>query len=252
MLVNGLPLVHIELKRRGVAIREAFYQIDRYKKDSFCAGSGLYEYIQIFVISNGTNTKYYSNSTKRNAEKGAVRSTATLKRQLDAADAKIIITTIQKLATFVKTDPSHEVYAKHVVIIFDEYHRSQFGDMHTTIVKNFKKYHLFGFTGTPIFRVNSSRAKKTQFFITKTLGNQLHSYTIDDVVFEIELIRQIEINIDYILMLVKKYHDSHFEDKEVLITIDKSTNASSELRSQKQLIERFIARVNDVDDVVNE
>lgn len=334
VLVNGLPLVHIELKRRGVAIREAFNQINRYQRDSFWAGCGLYEYIQIFVISNGTNTKYYSNSTRRNAEKehekrgasktktsnsfeftcfwadannrvipdlidftktffakhtilniltkyciftsedmlmvmrpyqitaterilnrieiannykkyGSVEgggyiwhttgsgktltsfktarlasklpyidkvlfvvdrkdldyqtmkeydrfekdaansnaSTAILKRQLEDQDAHIIITTIQKLATFIKKNPGHEVYQKHIVIIFDECHRSQFGDMHTAIVKNFKKYHLFGFTGTPIFSVNSGRAKNPEFFTTgQTFGDQLHSYTIVDAI----------------------------------------------------------------------
>lgn len=95
-------------------------------------------------------------------EKGAANSntsTTILKRQLEDSDAHIIITTIQKLATFIKKNPGHEVYTKHIVIIFDECHRSQFGDMHTAIVKNFKKYHLFGFTGTPIFSVNSGRAK---------------------------------------------------------------------------------------------
>ncbi len=330
VLVNGLPLVHIELKRRGVAIREAFNQINRYQRDSFWAGSGLYEYVQIFVISNGTNTKYYSNSTRFNAikdaasgkvrkekssnsfeftcfwadannrvitdlidftrtffarhtilniltkyciftsenvlmvmrpyqitaterilnrieiannykkygsvagggyiwhttgsgktltsfktarlasqlpyidkvlfvvdrkdldyqtmkeydrfEKGAANSntsTAILKKQLEDDNAHIIITTIQKLATFIKKNPGHEVYQKHVVIIFDECHRSQFGDMHTAIVKNFKKYHLFGFTGTPIFALNTGAVKNPQFFTTaQTFGDQLHAYTI--------------------------------------------------------------------------
>lgn len=334
ILVNGFPLVHIELKRRGVAIREAFNQINRYQRESFWAGSGLFEYVQIFVISNGTNTKYYSNSTRKNAEKehekkgssktktsnsfeftcfwadannrvipdlidftktffakhtilniltkyciftsenmlmvmrpyqitaterilnrieiadnykkygsiegggyiwhttgsgktltsfktarlasklpyidkvlfvvdrkdldyqtmkeydrfekGAANSNTTttiLKRQLENPNAKIIITTIQKLATFIKKNPGHEVYQKHVVIIFDECHRSQFGDMHTAIVKNFKKYHLFGFTGTPIFSVNSGRAKNPEFFTTgQTFGDQLHSYTIVDAI----------------------------------------------------------------------
>lgn len=334
VLVNGFPLVHIELKRRGVAIREAFNQIERYQRESFWSGSGLYEYIQIFVISNGANTKYYSNSTRWNAErehkkkgasktkssnsfeftcfwadannrvipdlidftktffakhtilniltkyciftseemlmvmrpyqitaterilnwieiannykkygsvegggyiwhttgsgktltsfktarlasrlpyidkvlfvvdrkdldyqtmkeydrfeKGAANSntsTAVLKKQLEDVDAHIIITTIQKLATFIKKNPVHEVYTKHVVIIFDECHRSQFGDMHTAIVKHFKKYHLFGFTGTPIFSVNSGRAKKPEFFTTaQTFGDQLHSYTIVDAI----------------------------------------------------------------------
>ncbi len=334
VLVNGLPLVHIELKRRGVAIREAFNQINRYQRDSFWAGSGLYEYVQIFVISNGTNTKYYSNSTRFNAikdaqsgkvkkektsnsfeftcfwadannriipdlvdftrtffakhtilnvltkyciftsenmlmvmrpyqitaterilnrieiannykkygsvagggyiwhttgsgktltsfktarlasqlphidkvlfvvdrkdldyqtmkeydrfEKGAANSntsTAILKRQLEDPNAHIIITTIQKLATFIKKNPGHEVYQSRVVIIFDECHRSQFGDMHTAIVKNFKKYHLFGFTGTPIFAANAGAAKNPQFFTTaQTFGDQLHAYTIVDAI----------------------------------------------------------------------
>ena len=101
-------------------------------------------------------------------EKGAANSntsTAVLKRQLEDPDARIIITTIQKLATFIKKNPGHEVYSKHVVIIFDECHRSQFGDMHMAIVKNFKKYHLFGFTGTPIFAANSPGARSTQFLM---------------------------------------------------------------------------------------
>ncbi len=335
ILVNGLPLVHIELKRRGVSIREAFNQINRYQRDSFWAGSGLFEYTQIFVISNGTNTKYYSNSTRFNAikdfnaaatarkgktsnsfeftsfwadannrvipdlidftrtffakhtilniitkyciftsedmlmvmrpyqitaterilnrieiannykkygdvagggyiwhttgsgktltsfktarqasllpyidkvlfvvdrkdldyqtmkeydrfEKGAANSntsTAILKKQLEDSDAHIIITTIQKLATFIKKNKEHEVYNKHVVIIFDECHRSQFGDMHAAIVKSFKKYHLFGFTGTPIFPANTASSRNTQFFTTEqTFGDQLHTYTIVDAI----------------------------------------------------------------------
>lgn len=334
VLVNGLPLVHIELKRRGVAIREAFNQINRYQRDSFWAGSGLFEYVQIFVISNGTNTKYYSNSTRFNAireasggkvrrlktsnsfeftsfwadannrvipdlidftrtffarhtilnvltryciftsenmlmvmrpyqitaterilnrieiannykkygtiegggyiwhttgsgktltsfktarlasqlpyidkvlfvvdrkdldyqtmkeydrfEKGAANSntsTAVLKKQLEDDNAHIIITTIQKLSTFIKKEKNHPVYEKHVVIIFDECHRSQFGDMHAAIVRNFKKYHLFGFTGTPIFAVNASTASGTKFFTTEqTFGSQLHAYTIVDAI----------------------------------------------------------------------
>ena len=333
ILVNGLPLVHIELKRRGMAIREAFNQINRYQRDSFWAGCGLFEYVQIFVISNGTNTKYYSNSTRFNAireasgktrkqktsnsfeftsfwadannkvipdlidftrtffakhtilnvltryciftsenmlmvmrpyqitaterilnrieiannykkygtiegggyiwhttgsgktltsfktarlasqlpyidkvlfvvdrkdldyqtmkeydrfEKGAANSntsTAVLKKQLEDDNAHIIITTIQKLSTFIKKEKSHPVYEKRVVIIFDECHRSQFGDMHTAIVKNFKKYHLFGFTGTPIFAANARAASGAQFFTTaQTFGDQLHTYTIVDAI----------------------------------------------------------------------
>lgn len=335
ILVNGFPLVHVELKRRGVAIREAFNQINRYQRDSFWAGSGLFEYTQIFVISNGTNTKYYSNSTRFNSirdvnaaqgtkkgktsnsfeftsfwadannrvipdlidftrtffakhtilniitkyciftsenmlmvmrpyqitaterilnrieiannykkygdvagggyiwhttgsgktltsfktarlasllpyidkvlfvvdrkdldyqtmkeydrfEKGAANSntsTAVLKKQLEDSNAHIIITTIQKLATFIKKNKDHEVYNKHVVIIFDECHRSQFGDMHAAIVKSFKKYQLFGFTGTPIFPANTGSIRKPQFFTTEQIfGDQLHTYTIVDAI----------------------------------------------------------------------
>lgn len=390
VLVNGLPLVHIELKRRGVAIREAFNQIHRYERDSFWAGCGLYEYVQIFVISNGTHTKYYSNSTSFNAikdakaakgkkgktsnsfeftsfwadannrviqdlidftktffakhailniltkyciftsenmlmvmrpyqitateriinrieiantykkygsiegggyiwhttgsgktltsfktarqasylpfidkvlfvvdrkdldyqtmkeydrfEKGAANSntsTAVLKKQLENPNARIIITTIQKLATFIKKNPGHEVYQKHVVIIFDECHRSQFGDMHTAIVKNFKKYHLFGFTGTPIFSVNAGRAKNPAFFTTaQTFGDRLHTYTIVDAIndknvlpFRVDYIKTMEaeediddepvrdINREQAMMaperisLVTKYILDHFDRK---------------------------------------
>lgn len=96
---------------------------------------------------------------------------------------RIIITTIQKLSTFIKKNPAHPVYQKHVVIIFDECHRSQFGDMHTAIVKSFKKYHLFGFTGTPIFAANAGTVRNPQFFTTEqTFGDQLHTYTIVDAI----------------------------------------------------------------------
>ena len=334
ILVNGLPLIHIELKRRGVAIREAFHQINRYQRDSFWAGSGLFEYVQIFVISNGSNTKYYSNSTRYNAikeveagnarkqktsnsfeftsfwadgknriipdlidftktffarhtilniltrycvftaenmllvmrpyqiaaterilnrieitnnykkygtingggyiwhttgsgktltsfktaqlasrlsyidkvlfvvdrkdldyqtmreydrfEKGAANSntsTAILKRQLENSDSRIIITTIQKLSAFIKKNATHEVYEKHVVIIFDECHRSQFGDMHSAIVRKFKKYHLFGFTGTPIFTLNAGTGKNPNLRTTsQVFGEKLHTYTIVDAI----------------------------------------------------------------------
>ena len=355
VLVNGLPLVQIELKRRGVAIREAFNQIDRYQRESFWAGTGLFEYVQIFVISNGSNTKYYSNSTRYNAvreasgrnvkrqktsnsfeftsfwadannrvipdlidftrtffakhtllnvltrysiftseellmvmrpyqitaterilnrieiannykkygtiegggyiwhttgsgktltsfktarlasqlpyidkvlfvvdrkdldyqtmkeydrfEKGAANSntsTAVLKRQLEDDNAHIIITTIQKLSTFIKKEKNHPVYTKRVVIIFDECHRSQFGDMHSAIVKNFKKYHLFGFTGTPIFAVNARAASGAQFFTTaQTFGDQLHTYTIVDAIndknvlpFRVDYIKTMDVEPD--------------------------------------------------------
>lgn len=329
ILVNGLPLVHIELKRRGVAIREAFNQINRYQRDSFWAASGLFEYIQVFVISNGTHTKYYSNTTRWNHikennssgkkgktsnsfeftsfwadsnnntipdlvdftktffakhvllniltkycvftsenmllvmrpyqivateriinrieiannykkygtiagggyiwhttgsgktltsfktaqlatkldyidkvlfvvdrkdldyqtikeydrfEKGAANSntsTAILKKQLEDSKSKIIITTIQKLSTFVKKNAGHPIADKHIVIIFDECHRSQFGDMHKDITNFFKKYHLFGFTGTPIFAVNTEVSVKSKLKTTEqTFGDKLHTYTI--------------------------------------------------------------------------
>lgn len=354
VLVNGFPIVHIELKRRGVAIREAFNQIDRYQRDSFWAGSGLYEYVQVFVISNGTNTKYYSNSTRFNAikdassakskkkktsnsfeftsfwadannriipdlidftktffakhtllniltkycvftaekillvmrpyqitaterilnrieiannykrygsivaggyiwhttgsgktltsfktariastlpyidkvlfvvdrkdldyqtmkeydrfEKGCAnsnRSTAILKKQLEDSNARIIITTIQKLSTFIKKNNGHEVYDKHVVIIFDECHRSQFGDMHKAIVSSFKKYHLFGFTGTPIFTLNAGAVRNPQFFTTEqTFGDQLHSYTIVDAINDKNVL---PFHVDYIKTMDSKF-----------------------------------------------
>lgn len=335
VLVNGLPLVHIELKRRGVAIREAFNQINRYERDSFSAGYGLFEYVQIYVISNGTNTKYYSNSTRYNAikeadsaktkkgktsnsfeftsfwadaenhvipdlldftktffakhtilniltkycvftsenmlmvmrpyqitateriinrieiahnykkygdiaaggyiwhttgsgktltsfktarlasnlsfidkvlfvvdrkdldyqtmkeydrfEKGAANSnssTAILEKQLRDTKSKIIITTIQKLATFIKKNSKdHPAFNKQIVIIFDECHRSQFGDMHAAITASFNKYYMFGFTGTPIFPANSGAARNPKFATTEqTFGDKLHTYTIVDAI----------------------------------------------------------------------
>ncbi|MHA7306515.1 type I restriction endonuclease subunit R [Arthrobacter sp. TMN-49] len=333
VLVNGLPMVHIELKRRGVDIREAFNQIDRYQRDSFWAGSGLFEYVQLFVISNGTLTKYYSNTTRRQHlseaagskrvrktsnsfeftswwadaqnkpitdlsafsktffakhtllniltrycvltadkmllvmrpyqivgterilqkidistnykklgtigaggyvwhttgsgktltsfkaaqlasklpsvdkvlfvvdrkdldyqtmreydrfETGAANSnvsTAVLKKQLEDAGARIIITTIQKLATFIGGNKGHSIYGGHVVIIFDECHRSQFGDMHTAVTKAFKRYNLFGFTGTPIFAANSGTGGNPQLKTTEqAFGQKLHTYTIVDAI----------------------------------------------------------------------
>ena len=333
ILVNGLPLVHVELKRRGVDIREAFNQIDRYQRDSFWAGSGLFEYVQLFVISNGTLTKYYSNTT-RNAhvdeqkkrrsgkktsnsfeftswwtdaqnnaiqdlpsfvktffakhtllsiltrycvlttdrnllvmrpyqivaaerilqrivtstnykklgtvsaggyvwhttgsgktltsfkaaqlatkvpgvdkvlfvvdrkdldyqtmaeydrfEKGAANSntsTAQLARQLSDQSAKIIITTIQKLSTFLKSNKGHAVTSEHVVLIFDECHRSQFGDMHSAITKAFHNYNLFGFTGTPIFAANAGSGGDPALKTTEqAFGEKLHTYTIVDAI----------------------------------------------------------------------
>lgn len=335
VLVNGLPLVHIELKRRGVELKEAFNQINRYGRESFWAGSGLFEYVQIFVISNGTYTKYYSNTTrnthiKENGEsavkrgkrtsnsfeftswwadaanrpipdlldfartffakhsllnvltkycvftseklllamrpyqivateriisrinvannyrkygsieaggyiwhttgsgktltsfktallagklpfvdkvlfvvdrkdldyqtmkeydkfeKGAANSntsTAVLKKQLENPNARIIITTIQKLTLFIKKQKDHPAFDAHTVIIFDECHRSQFGDMHLAITKNFRNYYIFGFTGTPIFAVNASNGCNANLKTTaQAFGEKLHTYTIVDAI----------------------------------------------------------------------
>ena len=345
VLVNGFPMVHIELKRRGVDIREAFNQIDRYQRDSFWAGSGLFEYVQLFVISNGTLTKYYSNTTRRqHIDEGRRRgktqntsnsfeftswwadahnkpiqdltafaktffakhallniltkycvltadrlllvmrpyqivaterilqkiaistnyktlgsveaggyvwhttgsgktltsfktaqlaaqipgvdkvlfvvdrkdldyqtmreydrfapgsangnaSTAVLTEQLtqpNGATLKsgktnqpIVITTIQKLSNFVSSpaNTNHPIYGKHVVIIFDECHRSQFGDMHTAITRAFTRYNLFGFTGTPIFTANMGTGGNPQLKTTEqAFGQRLHTYTIVDAI----------------------------------------------------------------------
>ncbi|MEE1379831.1 MAG: type I restriction endonuclease subunit R [Clostridia bacterium] len=361
ILVNGLPLVHIELKRRGVALKEAFNQINRYQRDSFWAGSGLYEYIQIFVISNGTSTKYYSNTTReshikeqtstRNKskktsnsfeftsywadsnnkvisdlvdftrtffakhtilniltkycvftseelllvmrpyqivaterilnriqvatnykkmgtieaggyiwhttgsgktltsfktaqlaskleyidkvlfvvdrkdldyqtmkeydrfQKGAAngnRSTKVLQKQLEDTTSKIIVTTIQKLSEFVKRNKNHPVYQKHLVLIFDECHRSQFGDMHKMIVRNFKNYHLFGFTGTPIFAKNAGRTTNPDFCTTEqAFGEKLHTYTIVDAINDGNVL---PFRIDYINTIKAK---EGMTDKEV-------------------------------------
>ena len=361
ILVNGLPLVHVELKRRGIALKEAFNQINRYQRDSFWAGSGLYEYIQIFVISNGTSTKYYSNTTReshikeqtstRNKskktsnsfeftsfwadsnnkvipdlvdftrtffakhtilniltkycvftsenlllvmrpyqivaterilnriqvatnykkmgtieaggyiwhttgsgktltsfktaqlaskldyidkvlfvvdrkdldyqtmkeydrfQKGAAngnRSTKVLQKQLEDTTSKIIVTTIQKLSEFVKRNKNHPVYQKHMVLIFDECHRSQFGDMHKMIVQNFKNYHLFGFTGTPIFAKNAGRTTNPDFCTTKqAFGEKLHTYTIVDAIHDGNVL---PFRIDYINTIKAK---EGMTDKEV-------------------------------------
>ena len=333
ILVNGLPMVHIELKRRGVKLREAFNQIKRYQRDSFWAGSGLYEYVQIFVISNGTETKYYSNTTRyyhsddspkgfytksdsfqftsywtttknklisdicdftrtflskrtllniickycvftteekllvmrpyqiaateaiiqrinvaynnnwygstkaggyvfhstgsgktltsfktaqlavgikniykvffvvdrkdldyqtikeyERFEEGCVdsnTSTAVLTNQINNKDkhgipkeSKIIVTTIQKLTHFLKQNPKHEIYDKHVVLFFDESHRNAFGKMHELIVKQFKKYYLFGFTGTPIFEANAIASNGLLKTTQQAFGDELHRYML--------------------------------------------------------------------------
>ena len=314
ILVNGLPLVHIELKKRGVAIREAFNQIHRYSKESFNKENSLFKYIQIFVISNGTDTRYFANTTKRdknsydftmnwatakntlikdlkdftatflqkhtllnvlvnycvfdvsdtllimrpyqiaaterilwkikssylaknwsNKESGGYiwhttgsgktltsfkaarlateldfiekvffvvdrkdldyqtmkeyqrfspdsvngsESTAGLKRNIEKDDNKIIVTTIQKLNNLMKSEDKLPIYDKHVVFIFDECHRSQFGEAQKNLTRKFKKYYQFGFTGTPIFPSNALGAETT----ASVFGVELHSYIITDAI----------------------------------------------------------------------
>ena len=395
ILVNGLPLVHIELKRRGVQLKEAFNQINRYQRDSFWAGCGLYEYVQIFVISNGTNTKYYSNTTRANHlkeqepggrnkskktsnsfefssfwadsnnkvitdlldftktffskhtllniltkycvftsekmlmvmrpyqiaateriiqrinvagnykfygsikgggyiwhttgsgktltsfktaqlasrlpyidkvlfvvdrkdldyqtmkeynrfEEGAAdgnTSTAVLQRQLENKDKKggyhdyrIIVTTIQKLSIFVQKNKNHPVFQQRVVIIFDECHRSNFGQMHSAITKSFKKYSLFGFTGTPIFAQNAGtggdmRLKTTQ----QAFGDKLHTYTIVDAINDENVL---PFRIDYVNTIKEK---EGILDQQISAIDREKAMASAERISQvvKYILEHF-------------
>ena len=389
ILVNGLPLVHVELKRRGIAIKEAFNQINRYQRDSFWAKSGLYEYVQIFVISNGTNTKYYSNTTrfshikenegtsrKRSKktsnsfeftsfwadgnnriipdlvdftrtffakhtilniltrycvftteelllvmrpyqivatekilnrievstnykktgtieaggyiwhttgsgktltsfktaqlasnlpyidkvlfvvdrkdldyqtikeydrfEKGAANSnknTAILQKQLEDSTSRIIVTTIQKLDVFITKNPMHPVRDKHIVLVFDECHRSQFGDMHTRIVggtikkkekvvkvdRYFRNYPIFGFPGTPIFSVNAKSGGNPNFRTTKqAVGYKLHTYTIVDAINDGNVL---PFRIDYINTVKQKDEEN---DKKVTAIDTEEALASPE------------------------
>ncbi len=314
ILVNGLPLVQLELKKRGVAIREAFNQVHRYSKESFNSEHSLYKYLQLFVISNGTDSRYFSNTTARNknsydftmnwakADNSLIKdlkdftatffqkntllnvllhysvfdvsdtllvmrpyqiaaterilwkinsawhakswsqlegggfvwhttgsgktltsfkaarlateldfidkvffvvdrkdldyqtmreyqrfspdsvngsdSTAGLKRNLDKADNKIIVTTIQKLNNLMKSEGDLPIYNKQVVFIFDECHRSQFGEAQKNLKKKFKRFYQFGFTGTPIFPQNALGAETT----ASVFGRELHSYVITDAI----------------------------------------------------------------------
>ncbi|WP_338988659.1 type I restriction endonuclease subunit R [Fusobacterium animalis] len=390
ILVNGLPLIHTELKRRGVAIREAFNQINRYQRDSFWAGSGLFEYVQIFVISNGTNTKYYSNTTRArhikemsfnrrkvkkssnsfeftsywaDANNKAITDlvdftktffakhtilniltkycifdtsdtllvmrpyqisaterilskiqlannykwvgkidaggyiwhttgsgktltsfkTAQLASRLDYIDkvlfvvdrkdldsqtqreydrfskgsangntstkilkaqledrygnkSKIIITTIQKLGHFIKQNKNHEVFKKNIVLIFDECHRSQFGELHLAITKTFKNYFMFGFTGTPIFPKNSNGSSKTLFKTTEqTFGDKLHTYTIVNAINDGNVL---PFRIDYINTIKEK---ENIQDKKVnAIDIEKAMSDPIRIREVvSYIIEHF-------------
>ena len=342
ILVNGLPLVHIELKKRGVNLHEAFNQIHRYSKESFNSENSLYKYVQIFVISNGTYTRYFANTTAQNKnnyeftcewadaknkvirdledftktffEKRVIlevltkycvfdvnntllimrpyqiaaterilwkinssyeakkagkteaggfiwhttgsgktltsfkaarlatelnfidkvffvvdrkdldyqtmkeyqrfqpdsvngsKDTKELKRCIEKDDNKIVVTTIQKLNEFIKKNLNHEIYDKHCVLIFDECHRSQFGDAQKNIRKSFKKYYQFGFTGTPIFPENSLGGETT----SGIFGAQLHSYVITDAIRDGKVLK---FKVDY-NNITPKFKSAEKEDDE--------------------------------------
>lgn len=342
ILVNGLPLVHIELKKRGVNLHEAFNQIHRYSKESFNSENSLYKYVQIFVISNGTYTRYFANTTAQNKnnyeftcewadaknkvirdledftktffEKRVIlevltkycvfdvnntllimrpyqiaaterilwkinssyeakkagkteaggfiwhttgsgktltsfkaarlatvlnfidkvffvvdrkdldyqtmkeyqrfqpdsvngsKDTKELKRCIEKDDNKIVVTTIQKLNEFIKKNLNHEIYDKHCVLIFDECHRSQFGDAQKNIRKSFKKYYQFGFTGTPIFPENSLGGETT----SGIFGAQLHSYVITDAIRDGKVLK---FKVDY-NNITPKFRSAEKEDDE--------------------------------------
>ena len=353
ILVNGLPLVHIELKRRGVLLKEAFNQINRYGRESFWADNALFEFVQIFIISNGTTTKYYSNTTRDNHvkeqnskakagrqrtcnsyeftsywsdaknkllndledftatflsrhsllniltrfcvlteqnilmamrpyqiaaterllnrievahnaklygtikaggyiwhttgsgktltsfkaaqlatklpyidkvmfvvdrkdldyqtmreydrfQKGAANgntSTSVLEKQIADNKSKIIITTIQKLSSFIKKNPDSDIYKKEVVLIFDECHRSQFGEMHAAITKKFKKYYIFGFTGTPIFIENMPTGVGLVKTTEDAFGERLHTYTIVNAISDHNVL---PFRVDYVSTMKEK------------------------------------------------
>lgn len=364
--------MHCELKRRGVNIREAFNQIRRYNRDSFWAGAGLFQFIQIFIISNGTNTKYFSNTTReasikeQTSKKGSGKKTsnsfeftsywadannkiindledftrtflakhtilniltkycvfdtnntllvmrpyqiaaterilnkilissnyhkegtieaggfvwhttgsgktltsfktailasqmdcidkvlfvvdrkdldyqtmkeydrfqkdaansnksvAILKKQLEDDNCKIIITTIQKLGIFIKKNKGHPIFQSHIVLIFDECHRSQFGELHKDIVKSFKRFHLFGFTGTPIFQKNAGANGAGGIRTTdQAFGEKLHTYTIVDAINDHNVL---PFRIDYIKTIRMK---DGVKDKDVA-GIDKENALSA-------------------------
>ena len=148
--------------------------------------SRLDEIDKVLFVVDRKDLDYQTMKEYDRFEKGAANSngsTAVLKKQLDDPNARIIITTIQKLSNFIARNPQHKVYGQHTVLIFDECHRSQFGDMHKAITKKFKKYHMFGFTGTPIFPDNAGAIRNVEFTTTEgAFGDQLHSYTIVDAI----------------------------------------------------------------------
>ena len=351
ILVNGLPLVHIELKARGVDIKEAFNQVHRYSKESFNSENSLYKYVQIFVISNGTKTRYFANTTKRNknsydftmnwarSDNSLIRdlkdftqtffqkntllhilikysvcdvsntllimrpyqiaaterilwkikssyiaknwkttfsggyiwhttgsgktltsfkaaqlateldfiqkvffvvdrkdldyqtmkeyqkfspnsvngsnNTAGLKENIEKDDNKIIVTTIQKLNNLIKTENNLPLYDKHVVFIFDEAHRSQFGEAQKNIQKKFKKYYQFGFTGTPIFPENALGSETT----ASVFGSELHSYVITDAIRD-----------DKVLKFKVDYNDVRPKFKAIETEIDEKKLSAAETK----------------------
>ncbi len=352
ILVNGLPLVQVELKKRGIAIREAFNQVHRYSKESFNSENSLYKYLQIFVISNGTDSRYFANTTKRDknsfdftmnwaksdntlikdltdftatffqknvlinvllnysvfdtsntllvmrpyqiaaterilwkikssyeskkretADKGGYiwhttgsgktltsfkaarlateldfidkvffvvdrkdldyqtmkeyqrfspdsvngsENTVGLRRNIERDDNKIIVTTIQKLNNLIKSEEGLSVYNKQVVFIFDEAHRSQFGEAQKNIKKKFKNYYQFGFTGTPIFPENALGSETT----ATVFGHELHSYTITDAIRD-----------EKVLKFKVDYNDVRPNFKSIEMELDEKKLSSSEMRA---------------------
>ena len=363
ILVNGLPLVQVELKRRGVAIREAFNQVHRYSKESFNSDSSLFKYIQIFVISNGTDSRYFANTVERNknsfdftmnwakADNSLIKdlkdftatffqkntllniiftysvfdtnntllvmrpyqiaaterilwkiksayqakawsstnaggyvwhttgsgktltsfkaarlakrldfidkvffvvdrkdldyqtmkeyqrfspdsvngseSTAGLKRNIDKDDNKIIVTTIQKLNNLMKSEDNLPVYQKQVVFIFDEAHRSQFGEAQKLLRKKFKKYYQFGFTGTPIFPENALGSETTE----SVFGRELHAYVITDAIRD-----------EKVLKFKVDYNDVRPRFKEIETELDEKKLSAAE---NKQAL-LHPARINEI------
>ncbi|QKF64756.1 type I restriction endonuclease subunit R [Campylobacter corcagiensis] len=366
ILVNGLPLVHIELKKRGVSLNEAFNQIHRYTKESFNSQNSLYKYAQIFVISNGTFTRYFANTAARNKNNyeftcewadaknraisdlkdftatffqkkvlleiltkycvfnssnellimrpyqiaaserilrkieigyknkkfGSVEAggfvwhttgsgktltsfktsnlatkldfidkvlfvvdrkdldyqtkkeyesfqknsingsvnTKELKKNLEKSDDKIVVTTIQKLNEFIKQNKNHEIYDKHCVLIFDECHRSQFGEAQKNITKHFKKYYQFGFTGTPIFVDNALGTQTT----AGVFGTQLHSYVITDAIRDEKVLK---FKVDYINLSPK------FKDIEKEQNLDELKKYENKLLLHPERISEVVSHI---------
>lgn len=371
VLINGLPIVHIELKKRGVSLNEAFNQIHRYSKESFNSQHSLYKYTQIFVISNGTFTRYFANTVARNKnnyeftcewadaknraisdlkdftatffqkkvlleiitkycvfnannelmimrpyqiaaserilrkieagyknkkfgtleaggfvwhttgsgktltsfktsqlatkldfidkvlfvvdrkdldfqtkkeyekfQKNSVNgslNTKELKKNIEKNDDKIVVTTIQKLNEFIKQNKTHEIYDKHCVLIFDECHRSQFGEAQKNIKKYFKKYYQFGFTGTPIFPENALGVQTT----ANTFGAQLHSYVITDAIRDGKVLK---FKVDYINLSAK------FKDAEKEQNLEKLKKYENELLLHQERISEVVKHILDVYD----